>query len=344
MVLPLLKNFFSLVGAEAFSKVATFAAFAYLARIYGPTGFGYIEWASAVLMCASLIVDQGFSAYGAREIAKSPKLTERLVAEVVTARFFLAAVGYLIVAVCALWFVHEQIITRLLLIYGLSLWLLPLMLQWVFQGHDRMYLVSLTQMIRQIVFVGAIFILVRNVNDLLFVGVAEVAGVLCAAVFSVWMYRRNFASRIRLSPSFSTKLLREGTPIGLSQMFWVVKMFGATLIVGFIATSEDTGYFASAMRILIALHTFVWLYYFNLLPSLSRAWEQGSEKFSALIRSSMRIVVPISLLSGLVWVLLSRFVMTDRLRRKFFRRERRHCNGWRALAWRRHSAGTFVSD
>ena len=52
-------------------------------------------------------------------------------------------------------------------------------------------------------------------------------------------------------------------------------MFGSTLIIGLVATAEDTGYFAGAMRILIALHTFVWLYYFNLLPSLSRSWAAG---------------------------------------------------------------------
>ncbi len=310
MFLSLLKNFLSLVGAEAFTKLITFAAFAYLARLLGAASFGYIEWSAAVLMCASLIVDQGFSSYGAREIAKNPSETGRLTAEVVTARFLMAAIGYLAITLFAFWFVGDETIRRLLLIYGLSLWALPLLLQWVFQGHDRMNLVALTQIIRQTIFVGIVFAFVKSANDLLLVGVAETVAVATAAIFSVWLYRRYLTPQTPFwRPMFSSKLFREGAPIGLSQMFWTVKMFGATLILGLVATAEDTGYFAGAMRILIALHTFVWLYHFNLLPSLSRAWVAGREKFAGIIGNSMRIVLPAGIAVGVVWVLLAPFVM-----------------------------------
>jgi len=325
--LSLLKNFLSLVGAEAFTKLITFAAFAYLARILGAANFGYIEWSAAVLMCASLIVDQGFSSYGAREIAKNPSATANLTAEVVTARFLMAAIGYLVIALFAFLVVSDQRIRLLLLIYGLSLWALPLLLQWVFQGHDRMNLVALTGIIRQIIFVGIVFAFVKSANNLLIVGIAEVAAVTIAALFSVCLYRRYLASGIDfLKPKISSKLFREGAPIGLSQMFWTVKMFGATLILGLVATAEDTGYFAGAMRILIALHTFVWLYHFNLLPSLSRAWVEGREKFSRIIRNSMRIVVPVSLVVGIIWVWLAPLVMRTVYGQDF-------SNGGGALQW-----------
>lgn len=326
MAVSLLKNFLSLVGAESFSKLITFAAFAYLARLCGAAGFGYIEWAGAVLVCAGLIVDQGFSAYGAREIAKTPSHTTRLVAEVVTMRFLLAAIGYLAIVVFAFWFVREQVVARLLLVYGLSLWFLPLLLPWVFQGHDQMSLVAAAQVIRQTIFATVVFAGVRSGDDLLLVGVAEVAGVACAAAFSVWMYRRRFAANKHLRPMLSTELLREGVPIGLSQMLWVVRVFGATLIVGLVATAEDTGYFAGAMRIFVALHTFIWLYYFNLLPSLARAWAQGREKFLEITKSSMRLVVIVGLLGVVVWVLFAPFAMTKIYGQNFL-------HGGAALQW-----------
>lgn len=310
MGIPLLKNFASLFGAEVFSKIITFTAFAYLAHLNGPAGYGYIEWAGTVLMGASLIVDQGFSAYGAREIAKFPSETRRLVAEVVTARFLLAGIAYVAIVIFAFWFVIEPAVARLLLVYGLSLWSLPLLLQWVFQGHDRMHLVGAAQAVRQIVFVVAVFVFVRSVGDLVWIGIAEVAGVSAAALFSVWMYRRYFPSNSWPRPALSAKLFREATPIGLSQMFWVLKMFGATFIVGLIATAEDTGYFAGAMRIYIALHTFVWLYYFNMLPSLSRAWEQGIEQLAGMIRHSIWIVGLVSLVGGIIWITAAPFIMT----------------------------------
>jgi PST family polysaccharide transporter len=307
--MKLLRNFLSLAGAEVFSKLVTFAAFAYLARVLGPGGFGYIEFAGAVLMCASLIVDQGFSPYGAREIAKAPDRTRRLTAEVVTVRFVLAAGGYLAIVLFALLIDRGPVLLRLLLVYGLSLWAAPLLLQWVFQGHDRMHLVAVAQVIRQTMFATTVFAFVRGTEQILMVAWAEVAGVSSAAAYCVWMYRRHFRAATQMRPAVSAKLFREGVPIGLSQMFWVVKMFGGTLILGIIASAQNVGFFAGAQRILVAAHTFVWLYYFNLLPTMARTWQQNNGEFDRLIERSMHRVIWLGMIAGLGWVALSHDAM-----------------------------------
>ena len=63
------------------------------------------------------------------------------------------------------------------------------------------------------------------------------------------------------------------------------------------------------MRILIALHTFVWLYYFNLLPSISRSWAAGRDAFTSLISNSMRTVLLVCIGIVVVWVLTAPLVM-----------------------------------
>lgn len=308
--LRLFRNFLSLAGAEAVSKALTFAAFAYLARAAGPVGFGYVEFAGAVLLCAGLVVDQGFGPYGAREIAKSPQRTSQLVAEIISARIALAIAAYGAITVLALFVNRTPVITQLLLIYGLSLLFMPLMLAWVFQGHDRMQTVAIVQVIRQAIFAVVIFAFVRSATQLWVIAVAEVFAVCGAALYSLWIYRRSFQEPIRLRLAISKSLFIEGAPIGLSQMFWVVKMFGATLIVGLVASATDLGLFASAMRILVALHTFVWLYYFNLLPTMARAWAAGANSFNELIRRSMRDMAWVCAGGGLLWVAVAPMVVT----------------------------------
>jgi PST family polysaccharide transporter len=301
----LLRNYLSLAAAEVISKLVTFAAFVYLARVLGPDNFGYVEFAGAVLLCASLIVDQGFGMYGAREIAKAPGSTRALVFEVVASRFILAAGAYAAVASMAAILDKPPIVARLLIIYGLSLLVMPLLLQWVFQGHEQMHSVAIIQVIRQSVFAIVVFIFVRGAEQIWMVAAAEVAGVCAASLYGVWVYWRRFGNPFPRRLNVSARLLRQAVPIGLSQMFWVVKMFGATVIIGLIATAEDTGYFAAAMRILIALHTFVWLYHFNLLPSLARAWQQGGGEFTGLISRSMHIVAWSGAATVLIWVSLA---------------------------------------
>jgi len=300
--MQLVKNFLYLTGAEMVSKVVTFVAIAYLARVVGPVSFGYIEFVTAVILCAGLIIDQGFGLFGAREIAKAPEHTGKIVSEIVLLRFVLAIGVYAAVIVFALLFDCPPIVTRLLFIYALSLLAMPLLLQWVFQGHDRMEMVATIQLVRQIVFASVVCLFVRDESLLWFVAVAEVVGVGCAAIYGLWMYRRCFGGRIRLRIPLSTRAFREGLPIGLSQMFWMVRMFGATLILGFVASAQDVGFFASALRIFIALHTFVWLYFFNLLPSFSRMWQQGYDALARLVDQSFHWVAWISSIVAAVWI------------------------------------------
>jgi PST family polysaccharide transporter len=308
--MKLVKNFISLAGAEVASKLVTFAAFAYLARVAGPDGYGYLEFAGTALFCAALLVEQGFGPYGAREIAKAPQHTAMLVMEIVLARVFLAVIAYFILITLAL-SLHREPTTQLLLIYGASLLAMPLLLQWVFQGHDQMPVVAAIQIIRQTIFAAIVFIFVRGSGQIMLAAVAEIAGVCSAAVFGFWIYRRQFGGINFGRFSISARLFREGVPIGLSQMFWVVRIFGATLILGFIAPAGDVGHFAGALRIMVAAHTFVWLYYFNLLPSLARAWQRDLVDFAELVKRSLRGVVWMALSAGLIWVLVSPAVMTS---------------------------------
>ena len=306
----LVKNFLSLAAAELICKLVTFAAFAYVARVAGPDGFGYVEFAGAVLLCAGLVIDQGFGPYGAREIAKEPARTPALVSEIVLARFVLAIVAYGAVLAFALLIDFSPVVSRLLLVYGLSLLVMPLLLQWVFQGHDLMRAVGTMQVIRQIVFAALVFALVGGRDQIWLVAAAELAGVTGAAVYGVWMYRRLVGAAMLTRPKMTGRLFREGVPIGLSQMFWLVRMYGATMILGTIATAEEIGFFAAAMRILMALHTFVYLYHFNLLPSFARAWQQADGSFGRLIERSLHSVAWMGAAALLIWVIVSPVAMT----------------------------------
>jgi O-antigen/teichoic acid export membrane protein len=306
----LLKNLLYLSSAEIVGKVATFAAIATLARIAGPSGFGYIEFAMAVLMCASLVVEQGFGPYGACEIAKTPQQTAIIVSEVVSIRLVLVPIAYLLVIAFAILSRQSAVQVQLLLLYGLSLIGMPLLLQWAFQGHNRMQTVSAIQTIRQIAFAVVVFAFVRTESDIWFAALGEVAGVGLAAAFGVWAYRKQLNGRIQLRLRFSPQLFRAGVPLGLSQMFWMMRMFGATIVIGMIAVSSDVGLFSSALRILIALHTFVWLYFFNLLPSLSQAWSRKDGTFAFLIRRSIHTTAWIGVAGSMIWVLITPALIT----------------------------------
>lgn len=301
----LVHGFLSLSGAEVISKVLNLVTFAFIARITGPSGFGYLEFASSVVLCSGFLVDQGFGVYGARAIAQAPSSTARLVTEVTSLRLVLALVVYSGLLVFMYVLDRPPAVKQLILLYGVTLLLMPFMLQWVFQGHDRMRVVAAMQIVRATVFAVTVFAVLRESEDLWAVATAEVCSVAVVVGVVNWLYR----SRIRTSPGpgfrLSSRVFLGGSTIGLGQMFWSVRMYGATVVMGLIATEIDVGYFSAAIRLAIGLNAFVWLYFVNLMPSMSRMWAQDRVAFQRLMGRAIRTAGWLALGGGMLWVLLA---------------------------------------
>lgn len=110
-----------LTTGEVLSKLLTLAAIAHVARVAGPTGFGYLAFATSVVLLSGLLVHQGFGLYGAREIARALARTDRLVAEIASIRFMLAALTHIGLILFVYLFDRPAISEQPILLYGISL-------------------------------------------------------------------------------------------------------------------------------------------------------------------------------------------------------------------------------
>ena len=73
---------------------------------------------------------------------------------------------------------------------------------------------------------------------------------------------------------------------------------------------EALGWFSAAHRCIMALHTFVWLYFFNLLPSISRSALEPLEQLQELMRRSLRGTLWLAVFIGLAGTLLAKPLIT----------------------------------
>jgi len=83
------RNFIILSAGEAFSKLLTFSAFAFLARVLGPENFGTIEFALAIIFVMSQIVDFSTEKIGAVMAARERDNVSRLAVHVVSLRLII---------------------------------------------------------------------------------------------------------------------------------------------------------------------------------------------------------------------------------------------------------------
>jgi O-antigen/teichoic acid export membrane protein len=183
-------------------------------------------------------------------------------------------------------------VRQLIMFYGFSLLAWPLALQWFFLGHDRMDWVAALSIVRQFVFAGLVFLFMRPGVPLAMLGVFECAAMLAVAAVALFALRSRFGIR---EPGWRAPIpglftsLRQAAPIGLAELTWAFLWYFATVLLGLRTSDQSLGWFGASHRVTMALHTFVWLYLLNLLPSISRSVSRPGEALAPLMTRSLRI-------------------------------------------------------
>jgi O-antigen/teichoic acid export membrane protein len=276
-----------LLGGETFSKLCVTAAFVYLARVLSPNEYGIVELALSVTVFFVLGVESGMGLYGARVVAAHPDRTPELVPRVMLLRALLGLPAFAAILGVAAYLRSQGL--GILAINGIAVLLTPFLTQWVFQGLHQMQWVAAGTAIRNGVFVALVLLLVRRGSDVRLVALAEVCGIAALAAFNTYLLLGRLKLRLqwRGLVAGTRRLFGDVWYMGLGDFTWACLWFSPALIVGWVANSEQVAWIASAVRIVLALHTFVWLYFYNMLPGMAKELAGGTDAWRALINRSM---------------------------------------------------------
>lgn len=294
-------NYVILSAAEAAGKLLNFAAFTHLGRALGPEQYGLLEFVIAVMAFFTLAADLGLSVCGAREVAKNPCLAPSLAGEIVFAR---GALTFLTVAALfagLLWLPVSEAARLLFYLYAFSLFGSPLLIQWYFQGREAMAWVAAASVIRNGVFAGLVLGAIRSGSPLWYVGWIECTAVACTAAFCLAAAWRRFGLNVfsvQVKLRSAWRRLREAVPLGLAELTWAAMWYLPTTLLGFWRTDASLGWFGASHRVVMALHTFVWLYFYNLLPTISRLASSQSDELRRTVTNSVRLTAWLSVFTA----------------------------------------------
>ncbi len=284
-----LVRYLMLLGGETFSKLCVTIAFVYLARVLSPDEYGIVELALSVTVFFVLSVESGMGLYGARVVASEPSRAASLVPQVMLLRILLAVPAFAAILGIASYFRADGL--GILAVNGIAILLTPLLTQWVFQGLHQMQWVATGTAIRNAVFVALVLILVRPGSDIRLVALAEVSGIAALAVFNTFLLNRRLHLRLQwqgLLPG-TRRLFRDVWFMGLNDFTWACLWYSPAIIVGWVVVRdpEQVAWISASVRIVVALHTFVFLYFFNMLPGMARELAISIDAWRALVTRSM---------------------------------------------------------
>ena len=127
-------------------------------------------------------------------------------AGIATLRLLLALASFAVLLATVL--VLPAPLGLLLLIYGLGFLLMPLQLQWLFQGRGRMQWVAAASVVRYGVFATLIFVGLRTETSLVTIGVYECIALLASSVLCLLAARSDLRATIAEWPPRFADLLR----------------------------------------------------------------------------------------------------------------------------------------
>jgi len=305
----ILKNFLSLSFAQIVTKALGLIVVAYLARVLGAEGFGKIGFAQAILAYFMLLANLGLSTFGTREVARNREEINRYVNNILTIRLIASIGAFALLAVFVYFIPKPAEIKKLILLFGLTIFTFAFTIDWVFQGIERMEFIAISQIARQLVYVGLIFGIIRSPQQLLKVPLIRVGTTVVGVVILFSIFVKKFSVvRPKFAFAFWKQILKQSLPMGFSAIMISIYYNFDRVMLGFMKGDEVVGWYNAAYNVILVIITLPSLIIHSFFPSLSQAY-RDNKKMSNITHRYLKIMFSIGIPFGFGGIVLASLII-----------------------------------
>lgn len=281
---------------EIAGRLLSFVAVLLLTRALGVEVFGIVALALAAVTYAELAVDFGLSHLGQLEVARARRPVRDLMVAVVSSRIGIAVVAGAGLLAFARWAPLPTGAAEATALFSLILVPRAIELDWVLLGARRAAPVAWATVAGEAVLALGVVAAVHEPADLLHVPLVYLAARATRAAISGISSIHLFGFPRRLpDPRLAGDLLHQATPIGASIGFGLLFHSFDLVYVGIVEGAEASGLFGAGYRLYLLLSLVSLAYFRALRPDFGRASIDGFGSIDALVSSSLRVAVAVSL-------------------------------------------------
>jgi PST family polysaccharide transporter len=233
----------------------------YVVKVVGTDGFGVIAVAQVLIFYLAVMVDYGFNRTAIRDVAIYRDNSERVSAvfsTVIVSKLLLSIVTFLLlillVAIVPLFRAHSILyLMAFSFVIGQSL-----LMNWFFQGLEKMNYTAVASLIARLVFVLLVFAFIKERSDVIYYLFFMGIGNIIAGIGSIIYAKRKYRLQFRFPGLKIISLqLKEGWAVTVSNLsmttiqyigIFILRLFTSDLIVGFYSIAEKV-YFAMKMML-----------------------------------------------------------------------------------------------
>lgn len=269
----LIKNFFSLTIAEFSSKGITIVYALYLANTIGAGRFGDFGFIQSVITFFIIAVSLGIDILGFREASQKNTNIKDIVDNIISLRFWLALISYSALVIFVILIDKPTLVKSMLLIYGINIFSYALLINWAFQGMEKMGIVAIRQFSIAISNLILILIFVNSPNDTL-LAVIIISGTTFINTILLIFYYLKTENKIKLKFDLEIfkSYLKKSIPIGILVILTLIYNSIDLTMMGFLLNNPevDSGRYFAAFKVFTVSILIASVVQNSFFPQLSR--------------------------------------------------------------------------
>ncbi len=289
----LIYNFFSLGVVQVINSSLQLLVIPYVIIRIGAAGYGVIAIAQVVMFYLSTFTEYGFNQTATRTIS-----VNRDDGGIVSQIFFRVLFSKLILCVIAFVMLLLLVVTvpvfrtHLLLYLAAFVFVVgqALLMNWFFQGLEKMWFIVLTTLIGRILFVALVFLFIKNKGDdylfLFFMGIGNILAGVIGILIAYRLYRFKFNN-----PGWAEILeeLKGGWHFTVTNLSMNTCQYANIFVLRFFTNDLIVGYFSIAERIFFTVKQGLVIFSQSVYPRVCLLVRNGKDKVTGFFK---RIYIP----------------------------------------------------
>lgn len=283
--------------------------FPYVSRILLPAGTGKVSFATSVISYFAMFAQLGIPTYGIRACAKvrdNKVELSKTVQEIFLINLIMSVIAYsaFFVALLAIPRLREDKI--LFVIVSLTILFNTIGVEWLYKALEQYTYITIRSILFKLIALLAMFALIHEQNDYVLYGGISIFASSASNIFNFINIHKYISIKPVGSYNFRRHLKAVAVFFAMSCATTVYTHLD-TVMLGFMKTDDDVGYYNAAVKIKTILVSIVTSLGVVLLPRASYYIEHGfKEEFLRITRKALNFVVLLATPLSLYFILFAR--------------------------------------
>lgn len=287
-------NFLMNVMLTMSSFIFPLITFPYISRILLPIGTGKVSFATSIVTYFSMFAQLGIPTYGIRACARvrdSREELTRTAQELLSINLIMSVISYAVLFILVLTVPRFRAEKNLYVILSFTIILTAIGMEWLYKALEQYTYITIRSVIFKFIALIAMFLLVHDQKDYVVYGGITIFAASASNILNLL----NAHKYIDLKPIGNYNFKRHMKPI---LIFFAMSCATTiytnldTVMLGFMSTDVDVGYYNAAVKIKVILVSIVTSLGTVLLPRASYYIQQGKLKgFRKITEKALNFVV-----------------------------------------------------